>query len=735
MKTNITIISLIALGASLTGVLGSCTAEAPFAGEGEGAVKMHVVLNDKLSRADGDADMLAENCKIYITTGEGYSNVLHKWTGVDNLPASVALKYGVYCAEAYAGDSVPASWDKKYYKGLAPFEVSSSQPNPEVQIVCKIANVAVSVDKNSIDNNVIADDYTITFRIGNTNKTLVFGKTEVDSESKGYFMMPVNQTGLSYEIVAKDKEGNSHTYPGTIDNVKPAHEYRLSFKYGADASTAGGAFISIEIDDVELITDEIIIEGPPTVSGTDNQVVNLDGTFTDEVVSVASYGSLKSLQLTLPATASSRADATAAESVDVIHMSNYVKDDLARKGIDFDEVVDEATDVHLYHINFRAKWLNALPKSTEPITVPIVAIDQADNSVRQEFSVANTESAIVIKDPLVLNDISVSDCLAVTGTKAVVTLRVVTPEAGTPVLRYRAAGTGAWQDASGTLSGDIMTFNLSGLTTGTRYEYQATVGDFVSESKYFTTDEAFVIHNASFEDWSTYSAQTMLGKKDVTLPWSVGDKGASFWGSGNEGAATANMTLTNKSGDMFHSGSSSARLESKSALGLLAAGNIFVGEYVKTDGTNGVLSVGRPYNGSHPEKLKVWVNYRPGNKMKIEDKNAEFLPSGFKDGNDYGQIYVALTTGAIEIRTNPNNRKLFSKDDSEVLAYGQVTWTEAFGPDGALQEVEIPIEYNDRAKTTKPTHLVIVVSASKYGDYFSGSEGSVMYLDDFELVY
>ena len=121
--------------------------------------------------------------------------------------------------------------------------------------------------------------------------------------------------------------------------------------------------------------------------------------------------------------------------------------------------------------------------------------------------------------------------------------------------------------------------------------------------------------------------------------------------------------------------------------------------------------------------------------MKIEDKNAEFLPSGFKDGNDHGQIYVALTTGAIEIRTNPNNRKLFSKDDSEVLAYGQVTWTEAFGPDGALQEVEIPIEYNDRAKTTKPTHLIIVVSASKYGDYFSGSEGSVMYLDDFELVY
>lgn len=328
-----------------------------------------------------------------------------------------------------------------------------------------------------------------------------------------------------------------------------------------------------------------------------------------------------------------------------------------------------------------------------------------------------------------------TDCLAVTGTKAVVTLRVVTSEAGTPVLRYRAAGTEAWQNASGTLSGDIMTFNLSGLTTGTRYEYQATVGDFVSESKYFTTDEAFVIPGASFEDWSTYSASTLLGTKDVILPWSVGDKGASFWGSGNEGAATADKVLTNKSGDMKHSGNSSARLASDAAMGIIAAGNLFVGEYVKTDGTDGVLSVGRPYNGSHPRKLKVWANYRPGNSVTVKKENKEYLPAGFGEGNDHGQIYVALTTAAVEIRTKAKNRKLFSKDDSEVIAYGEVTWTEAFGPDGALLEVEIPFEYNDRAKTVKPTHLVIVASASKYGDYFSGSSSSVMYLDDFELVY
>ncbi|MDE6682918.1 MAG: PCMD domain-containing protein [Muribaculaceae bacterium] len=224
--------------------------------------------------------------------------------------------------------------------------------------------------------------------------------------------------------------------------------------------------------------------------------------------------------------------------------------------------------------------------------------------------------------------------------------------------------------------------------------------------------------------------------KNVTLPWGVGDKEASFWGSGNEGSATANLTLTDKSSDMKHSGSYSARLESKSAMGVIAAGNVFVGSYVKTDGTNGVLSLGRPYNGSHPSKLKVWVNYRPASGVSVKSGNEGYVPDNFMGGKDHGQIYVALTTEPVEIRTNPKNLKVFdSVNDPAVLAYGQMTWTDNFGPDGALEAVEIPIEYNDKANTQAPKYLVIVVSASKYGDYFSGAPGSVFYLDDFELIY
>jgi hypothetical protein len=49
------------------------------------------------------------------------------------------------------------------------------------------------------------------------------------------------------------------------------------------------------------------------------------------------------------------------------------------------------------------------------------------------------------------------------------------------------------------------------------------------------------------------------------------------------------------------------------------------------------------------------------------------------------------------------------------------------------KEVNIPLEYRDINK--KPSYLLVVFSASKYGDYFYGAKGSTLYLDDFSLEY
>ena len=45
----------------------------------------------------------------------------------------------------------------------------------------------------------------------------------------------------------------------------------------------------------------------------------------------------------------------------------------------------------------------------------------------------------------------------------------------------------------------------------------------------------------------------------------------------------------------------------------------------------------------------------------------------------------------------------------------------------------LELEYRDTDRI--PTYIVIVASASKYGDYFTGGDGSVLFLDDFTLEY
>ena len=96
---------------------------------------------------------------------------------------------------------------------------------------------------------------------------------------------------------------------------------------------------------------------------------------------------------------------------------------------------------------------------------------------------------------------------------------------------------------------------------------------------------------------------------------------------------------------------------------------------------------------------------------------------------DVAQIQVILTdwTAPFDIDTAKNQ---FVDTNAEyVIGYG----TMDFNSTQDYQSFEIKIDYRDM--TRKPTYIVIVAAASKYGDFFTGGAGSVLYLDEFEFVY
>jgi hypothetical protein len=64
-----------------------------------------------------------------------------------------------------------------------------------------------------------------------------------------------------------------------------------------------------------------------------------------------------------------------------------------------------------------------------------------------------------------------------------------------------------------------------------------------------------------------------------------------------------------------------------------------------------------------------------------------------------------------------------------VIAHGVLESSDA--TDG-YKEFKIDIKYRDNRT---PKYIVVMACSSKYGDYFTGAKGSVLYVDEFELVY
>ena len=722
--------------------------EAPFGEGGEGSLSINTEINGetKQTRAENNLDnaeylqTLQDKCVVFIENSRG---VMRKYKGLSNIPASIKLSSGQYVCNAWTGDSVAASFDSKFYRGQQAFEITENA-NTSVAMKCNIANVVVSIDAASVAETGLKNPK-ITFT--SSRGSLEFDET-MFAESKGYFMIPSpadteNYTAENRTITVKiegtTEDSQAYSKEHKIENVERAHEYQIALSADQPSIDDGGVLIQLVIKDIPIIDDTVEIFPAPIVKGYGfdiaEQLINTDRTFNDQMLYICEYKGTKSVMVAFSDNFTDMADGDL--------LNNTYVEQLSAKGITVERQnskdAESGVDVYEIYVTFPAAFLNALPSSSTQYTVAITATDSRNLVTAASLRIANSNDAIekiddVIADPA--PDAETSP-MAVLATKATLTGTVYKADAARYGFKYRKAGESAWNEAVATGAngaprrtrankGTAYSVTLSGLEAGTTYEYKAFADDFESTNiQTFTTESKYIIPNASMEEWSTY----LNGNKNIVFP-GLGSE-PTVWDSGNEGAALASETISDKSSDMKHSGSYSARLESKYVFNLkMAAGNVFLGDFVKIDGMDGVLSLGRPYNGSHPAKLRVWANYRPSSDMKGTGVS-NYLP----DGIDNGQIYVALTDEPIEIRTNKNNQKLFSTDDPHVLAYGQVTWTANFGPDGDLEQVEIPIEYFDRAYTTKATHLVVTCCASKFGDFYVGGKGSVLYLDDFELVY
>lgn len=290
--------------------------------------------------------------------------------------------------------------------------------------------------------------------------------------------------------------------------------------------------------------------------------------------------------------------------------------------------------------------------------------------------------------------------------------------------QYREDGTEEWMETEAawiTQSGGSFSGYIPHLKPLTKYEVRAKAGEEYGNILTVTTEDTMDLPDASFDQW-------WLKDGKIWCPWDEG--GTPYWDTGNTGAATLGQSNVVPTEHTVTGQGKAAELYTKFVgifgLGKLGAGSIYTGSFAKVDGTNGILDFGRQFN-LRPTKLRGYYQYRTAD---IDYTNSEW--TDLKGRPDTCHIYIALTdwTAPYEIRTNPNNRQLFNKDADYVLAYGELLYS---GTMDDYEPFEIELEYRDYFTT--PTYIQITCAASKYGDYFTGANGAVLYVDEFSLDY
>lgn len=715
--------------------LGACKEDRDIAGE-QGTLQLSVGMSDKITVASRtlsseEQTQLEQACKVRIYNE---TSLVRKYEGTDNVPSSIPLMSGTYSVRVTAGDSVAASFDQRFFEGNEEFTITKDQQSP-VEVKCGIANTVLTFTWDESLKEAFEGDCQVT--VTSATGELVYSSANADA--KGYFSLPADNRKLTCKFTATKLTGGTYEQTTELTDAQPATLYNMTCKYTATGQeTTGGAWLTLSVDETPLSeeTTTIWIKQRPVIvcKDADNIEYDLEQPMYLATNTKGTYYLIVSTSSPLKGALLQNDRFTEfgvpANSMDLMNLGG--KDaSVEASGISLHAPNAIMETGGTWKIQFSEELIAKMTAQEGQVTTTLTATDKNGKQRMVTWNIVVSNATVATTEAIPYE---------IWTSKATLHGKVTGTLASTPKFQYRVKGSGSsWTVVDADLTESTFSKEITGLNPGTTYEYQAMDGTQASTvTCEFTTETTFQPDNASFEYTQTYKVSTLLGNKDCLFFYQEGKE--MWWDTGNTGSATAGKNLTTQDSNIKNSGNYSAKLASASIMGTFAAGNLFTGKFLGTeDMTKGILGWGRPCT-SRPKALKVWVRYTPG----TVDNGDSHISNG---ETDKGIIYVAVgdwkssdseygSEWPVVVRTK--GPVLFNPHDEGTIGYGEHIFTENYGTETetSLKEITIPLDYEGYGGyNRKPETILIVASASQYGDYYEGSSSSVMWLDDMELIY
>ena len=621
----------------------------------------------------------------------------------------LALNVGKYTVTASSADApASAQFDAPFYSGSAEFEVLPDQVT-NIDVTCSLANVKVTA--------VFSEEITGAFKtydltVSNGEASLIFSNQDGSAGKTGYF----SPTGtLTWTLHLVNNDGQEYTLADSYKDVKPKQHYRLSFELEEKEEFGAGGFY-IVLDDTmterkyDLVLDfgdEDVPESSSDFEIPENGVLELNaGDNASKVLTFTAQDGFRNLILSYgPTVSAMSAVRTSTAQVDLVGATSEEIAALEAAGIRTAAVEEGATEAKVDITDYIA----AYPIGSTTVSVLAVDVNGAFKETSVDF---------VLRSPVEVEAVS-ADPWAMFATVKGKWFAEAQPSG--IAFQYRKASDAAWTDVTDVVTqtgSRTYTADITGLEPETEYVFRA-VSDEDRETREisFTTEVADTLHNMSFDNWYQNGSAWM---PNLSASYKV-------WDSANPGSSGFNIVPTTPTDDVAVSGQGkkAAKLESKKALIVLAAGNIYTGKFIATSGLGASLDWGVPFT-SRPLALKGWYKYQP--------KAIDMVKSPYenlKGQTDICQIQILLTDWDKPFTVNTNTGSFVDfENDPHIIAYGKL---EDNTTSSSYKDFTIELDYRDMTRT--PKYIVITACASKYGDYFTGGVGSTLYVDEFEFVY
>lgn len=654
------------------------------------------------------------NVRLYRDT---YANTENK---------AIKLNGGDYRLVASHGDPDGCGFDAPYYMGEEMFTVHA-QTHEEVHVTAKLANVKIAVE---FGENLLIE-YPEHYAVVRSDKdcSLEFSAGE---ERTGY--MPAGN--LSLELYAKI-DGEWKYYASEPEEYSPNDfvTFHVDTKEGE-----GSLSLNIKVDDsVELVEKEVEI--PQSMLPKEAPKMTFNGFGDTNVIEVVEAGETpESLKIDIVADAGighcilhinseylARIGVPA--EIDLVTVEENVAELLKDNGFDWRGVMQGQRLAYIDLTGVAGKLASEVYDDANPFKAEISFEIEDSNGKKSAESQSVTIAALK-------PEFSFSAVPTDAWAKSIRGMQISYANLNPSVLKlqYKAAADGEWQDAGlSSDSGSVLSFNnISGLTPETEYQLRAIYNgnEAAAIQTSLTTEAAAQVGNSGFEEWQTSVFEftyNFFGKHEHNIdwyhPWSSEETDI-WWAVNSRVAMPSSTSVASANWNWVRFPTVAYTADAADGGNAAVIYSVAVGDWT-TDISPGTSHAGELFIGTADDSGN---HSSEGHSFGSRPDRLEFM---YKYDSNGGETFFV-------------NAELYSEDGTVIATAS----TDSGSASSSWLKFSLPFQYTDTArkaariyvsfKSTSASEPSVtgnkVITIADNAQY-TGNFGSMLYLDDLQLVY